>query len=73
MDFLYTIGKGYGFLSGFHTFFFTVHNNRTLETIRGCVSLKKYKSQGKAVQVTVNSKEENICLDFVQEYDICTC
>jgi hypothetical protein len=25
----------------------------------GCVSLKKYKSQGKAVEVTVNSKEEN--------------
>jgi hypothetical protein len=26
--------------------------------VRGCVSLKKYKSQGKAVEVTVNSKEE---------------
>ncbi len=31
----------------------------TVETIRGCVSLKKYKSQGKAAEVTVNSKEEN--------------
>ncbi len=31
----------------------------TVETVRGCVSLKKYKSQGKAVKVTVNSKEES--------------
>ncbi len=31
------------------------------ETVRGCVNLKKYKSQGKAVdvEVTVNSKKEN--------------
>ncbi len=28
--------------------------------IRGCVSLKKQKSQGNAVEVTVNSKEENL-------------
>jgi hypothetical protein len=28
-------------------------------TVRGCVSLRKYKSQGKALEVTVNSKEEN--------------
>jgi len=27
--------------------------------VRGCVSFKKYESQGKAVEVTVNSKEEN--------------
>ncbi len=27
-------------------------------SIKGCVNLKKYKSQGKAVEVTVNSKEE---------------
>jgi hypothetical protein len=26
---------------------------------RGCVSLKKLKSQGKVVEVTVNSEEEN--------------
>ncbi len=31
-----------------------------LETVRGCVSLKKYKSQDKAVEVTVNSKEETL-------------
>ncbi len=31
----------------------------TLETVRGCVSLKKYKSYDKAVEVAVNSKEEN--------------
>ncbi len=45
-------GRGYGFLSGFPPFSFT-------ETVRGCMSLKKYKSQGKAVEVTVNSREEN--------------
>jgi len=27
--------------------------------VRGCVRLKKYKSQGKALEVTVNRKEEN--------------
>ncbi len=46
-----------------------------LESVRGCVSLKKYKSQGKAVEVTVKSKEENpydFCLDYVQEFDLCT-
>jgi hypothetical protein len=35
------------------------------------VSFKKYIFQGKAVEVTVNSKEENsedFCLDFVQEF-----
>ncbi len=39
--------------------------------VRYCVSLKKSKSQGKVVEVTVNSKEENywdFCLDFVQEF-----
>jgi hypothetical protein len=30
-----------------------------LETVRGCVSLKKQKSRGKAVEVSLNSKEEN--------------
>ncbi len=33
--------------------------------------MKKYKSQRKAVEVTVKSKEENsqdFCLDFVQEF-----
>jgi hypothetical protein len=52
-------GRGYGFLSGFPRFSFTVHSNWTVETLRGCVSLKKYKSQGKTVEVTVNSKKEN--------------
>jgi hypothetical protein len=39
------------------------------------VSLKKLKSQGKAVEVTVNSKEENsydFCLDFAQEFGLMT-
>jgi hypothetical protein len=37
---------------------------------RGCVNLKKYI---KAVEVTVNSKEENsedFCLDFVQRFGL---
>jgi hypothetical protein len=29
------------------------------ETVRGGVSLKNYKCQGQAVEVTLNSKEEN--------------
>ena len=35
--------------------------------------MKIKKSQGKAVEVTVNSKEENsqdFCLDFVQEFTL---
>jgi hypothetical protein len=43
--------------------------------IKGCVNLKKYKSQGKAVQVTGNNKAGNsydLCLDFVQEFGLCT-
>ncbi len=35
-----------------------MYSNLTLETVRGCMSLKKYKSQGKAGEVTVNNKEE---------------
>ncbi len=37
------------------------------------MSLKKQKSQGKAVEVTVNSKEENsydFCIDFIQEFSL---
>ncbi len=45
-------------------------SNGALETVRGCVSLKKYKSQGKAVEATVNSKEENFWLEFVQEFGL---
>jgi hypothetical protein len=33
---------------------------RTVETGRGCVSLKNLKSQGKAVEVTLNIKEETL-------------
>ncbi len=39
--------------------------------IRCCVSLKN--SQGKALEMTVNCKEENsedFCLDFVQEFGL---
>ncbi len=52
-------------------FSFAVYSNGTLKTVRGCESLKKEKSQGKAVEVTVISKEVNFkdfCLDFVQEF-----
>jgi hypothetical protein len=43
------------------------------QTVRGCVSLKKYKSQGKGAD-TVNNKKENyldFCMDFVQEFGLC--
>jgi hypothetical protein len=41
--------------------------------VRSCVSLKKNKSQGKTVEVTVSSTEDNsetFCLDFVQEFGL---
>jgi hypothetical protein len=59
MDFLKPKRKGNDFLSGFPPLSFTVSSNRNLETLRGRLSLKKLKSQGRAVEVTVNSKEEN--------------
>jgi hypothetical protein len=70
MDFLNhweeALQGGMIFLSGFPPFSFT-------ETVRGCVSLKKQKSQGKDVEVTVNSKEENsydFRLDFFQVFGL---
>ncbi len=42
---------------------------RTIETVRGCVSLKKYKSQGKAVAVTLISKDKTF-KTFVQEFGL---
>ncbi len=45
-----------------------------LETARGCKSSKKQKSQGRAVELTVNSKEENcynFYMDFGQEFGLC--
>jgi hypothetical protein len=58
MDFL-NRREGGIFSSRFSSFSFTVYNNCTVEIERGCVSLKKYKPQDKALEVTVNSKEEN--------------
>jgi hypothetical protein len=71
--FLKSLGRGYGFISsGFPPYSILVNSNSTVEYVRGCVSLKKYirgwvslkkyKYQGKAVEVTVNSKEENLRL-----------
>jgi hypothetical protein len=54
----FTHRKG-GILLCFPPFSFAMYSNGTLDTVVGCVSLKKYKSQGKAVEMTVNSKEEN--------------
>jgi hypothetical protein len=73
--FSYTIEKGVGvvFIRFSSFLLYSVHK-RDVETVRGCVSLKKKKSQGKAVEATLNSKEENssdICLDFVQEFGLC--
>ncbi len=59
MDFLNHREGGVVFYQVFHLFSFTVYSNQALETVRGCVSARKYKSQGTAVEVTVNSKEEN--------------
>jgi hypothetical protein len=68
LDFLNHRERGIGFLSGFPPFSFT-------ETVRGCVSLAKWKSQGKTAEVTVNSKEEQnleFCLAFDRELGLCT-
>jgi hypothetical protein len=48
MDFLNHRERGMVFIR-FHPFSFTVYSNRTVKTVRSFVSLKKYKSQGKAV------------------------
>jgi hypothetical protein len=54
MDFINHREGGYCFLSDFPPVSFTVYS-----TVRGCVSLKKYKSQGK-----------DFCLDFVREFGL---
>jgi hypothetical protein len=38
--------------------------------IKGCVGLEKFKSQGKAVEVTVNRKEENFKGEIGQQIGI---
>jgi hypothetical protein len=53
--------EGYGFLSGFSYVSFTVYSNKK---VRGCASLKKYKSHGKADEETVNSKEVRLLSGF---------
>ncbi len=58
--FLKPLGKGYGFRSGF--LLSPLQCTVTEETVRGCVSLKKETSQGRAVEETVNSKEDNFSL-----------
>jgi hypothetical protein len=65
-EFLKPWEREYGFLSGFPPFPFTVYSNRTVETVRGCVSRKKKNSQGKAAEVTVNSNEEKTFKTFVR-------
>ncbi len=59
MDFLNHREGGVVFYQGFLLSPFTVYVNRDLETVRVCVGLTKNKSQGTAVEVSVNSKEEN--------------
>jgi hypothetical protein len=56
MDFL-NHREGVRFAIRFSSFSFTVYSNCS-RNCRGA-SLKKYKFQGKAVEVTGNSKEEN--------------
>ncbi len=40
--FLKPYERGYGFVSGFPSFSFTVYSNWTVETVRGCESLKRW-------------------------------
>ena len=64
-----TKGKGVWFSIRFFSFLlYKWRSNLTLETVKGCVSSKKKKSQDHTVEVTVNSKEkksQDFCLDFV--------
>ncbi len=54
MDFL-NLGKGVWLSIRFSSFLLNIvlYSKLTVETVRGCVSLKKYKSQIKAVEMTV--------------------
>ena len=69
MDFLNHREGVYDFLSGFPSFSFTVYSNSAVEIVRGCVSMKQQKTQSKAVEVTVSSKEEK-AQDFDNEYGL---
>ncbi len=62
MDFLNHREGGKVFYQVFHLSPFT-------DFVRGCVSLKKLKSQGKVVEVTVNNSSD-FFLDFVQEFGL---
>jgi hypothetical protein len=53
--------EGHVFLSGFSSVSFTVYRNIK---VRGCASFKNYKSHGKAVEETVNSKEVRLLSGF---------
>jgi len=61
-----SIGKGVPCLRFSVKFCSFLLYNGTVETVRGCVSLKKYKSRCKTVEVSVNSK------DLVQEFRLRT-
>jgi len=54
--FLKPLEIGYDFRSGFPPFSFTVYSQWTVETLR---EFEEIESQGKAVEVAVNSKAEN--------------
>jgi hypothetical protein len=54
-----TIRKGLWFSPRFSSFLLYSVQLRSVETVRGCASLNKEKSQGKAVEVTLKSKDEN--------------
>ncbi len=41
LGFLKPKGRGYGFLSGFPNFSFTVYSNWTVKTVRGCMSFEE--------------------------------
>ncbi len=83
MRFLYRFLKPqvYGLLSGFPTFSFTVYCRKKRkrlsefeEKLKRLRVFEEIEPQGKAVEDTVNSKEENssdFCLDFLQEIVLC--
>jgi hypothetical protein len=58
-------------------FFFSSSQCTIRLNSRNCKRLGEFEeieiSRQSCTGETVNSKEENICLDYVQEYNLCTC
>jgi hypothetical protein len=72
MDFLNHGGGGMVSIR-FSSFLLTVYSSCNVETVRGCVSLKKRNLKAICrLEVTLNSKEETFVSISIQELGLCT-